>query len=65
MASGSGGNGRGHGHDSPRRSISMKGKGTMINNLDHNNPTYHEYLQRWTYVEDLGLNRPTPLLVIS
>ena len=45
MASGSGGNGRGNGRDGPRRSISMKGKGTMIDNLGRNNPTYHEYLQ--------------------
>ncbi|KAK0587083.1 hypothetical protein LWI29_017034 [Acer saccharum] len=60
--------GRGYGRDGlvdPRRSISMKGKGTMINNLDHNNPTYHEYLQRRTYAEDLGLNIPNPPLIIS
>ena len=49
----SGGNGRGHGRDGPRRSISMKGKGPMIDNLGHNDTTYHEYLQRWAYAEDL------------
>ncbi|KAK0607371.1 hypothetical protein LWI29_014006 [Acer saccharum] len=69
MASGSGnGSGRGYGRDGPvdpRCSISMKGKGTMINNLDHNNPTYHEYLQRRTYAEDLGLNLPNPPIIIS
>jgi len=61
----SGGNGRGHGRDGPRRSISMKGKGTMIDNLGRNNPTYHEYLQHQTYAEDLGLNYPRPPLIIS
>ena len=61
----SGGNGRGHGHDSPRRSISMKGKGTMIDNLGHNNPTYHDYLQCWAYAKDLGLDYHTPTLIIS
>ena len=65
MASGSGGNGRGNGRDGPRRSISMKGKGTMIDNLGRNNPTYHEYLQHQTYAEDLGLNYPRPPLIIS
>ena len=61
----SGGNERGHDHDGPRRSISMKGKGPMIDNLDHNDTTYHEYLQRQTYAEDLGLDYPTPPLTIS
>ena len=68
MASGSGsgnGSGRGHGREGPRRSISMKGKGAMIDNLNHNNPTYHEYLQRQAYAKDLGLNYPTPPLIIS
>ena len=63
MASGSGrsGNGRGHGRDGPRRSISMKGKGPIIDNLGRNDSTYHDYLQRRAYAEDLGLNCPTPL----
>ena len=65
MASGSGGNGRGNGCDGPRHSISMKGKGTMIDNLGRNNPTYHENLQHQTYAEDLGLNYPRPPLIIS
>ncbi|KAK0588003.1 hypothetical protein LWI29_032652 [Acer saccharum] len=62
MASGSG---RGHGREGPRRSISMKGKGPMVDNLGHNDSTYHEYLQHRAYAEDLGLNCPTPPLIIS
>ncbi|KAK0577180.1 hypothetical protein LWI29_029121 [Acer saccharum] len=62
MASGSG---RGHGREGPRRSISMKGKGPMVDNLGHNDSTYHEYLQRRAYAEDLGLNCPTPPLILS
>ncbi|KAK3189494.1 hypothetical protein Dsin_029055 [Dipteronia sinensis] len=50
MASGSG--------DAPRRSISMKGKGRMTDNLGHDDRAYHEYLQRQVYAEDLGLNFP-------
>ncbi|KAK3212678.1 hypothetical protein Dsin_017384 [Dipteronia sinensis] len=48
MASGSGG--------APRRSISMKGKGRMMDNLCHGDRAYHEYLQQQVYAEDLGLN---------
>ncbi|KAK0581450.1 hypothetical protein LWI29_007554 [Acer saccharum] len=66
MASGSGsGSGRGHGREGPRRSISMHGKGPMVDNLGHNDSTYHDYLQRRAYAEDLGLNFPTPPLIIS
>ena len=48
MASGSGrgGSGRGYGRDGPRRSISMRGKGLMIDNLGLDDTAYHEYLQR-------------------
>ncbi|KAK3221537.1 hypothetical protein Dsin_008562 [Dipteronia sinensis] len=48
MASGSG--------DAPRRSILMKGKGRMTDNLGHDDRAYHEYLQHQVYAEDLGLN---------
>ena len=66
MASGSGsGSGRGHGRYGPRRSISMKGKGPMIDNLGRDDTAYHEYLQRRAYAEDLGLNSPAPPLIIS
>ena len=45
MASGSGsGSGRGHSRDGPRRSISMRGKGPMIDNLGRDDTAYHEYL---------------------
>ncbi|KAK3218546.1 hypothetical protein Dsin_012516 [Dipteronia sinensis] len=50
MASGSG--------NAPRRSISMKGKGRMADNLGHDDRAYHEYLQHKVYAEDLGLNFP-------
>ena len=55
MASGSG-SGRGYGREGPRRSISMKGKGTMVENLGRDSTRYHEYLQHRSYAEDLGLN---------
>ena len=61
----SGGNGRGHDRDSPKHLISMKGNGPMIDNLGHNDTTYHEYLQRRAYAEDVGLDYPTPPLTIS
>ena len=43
----------------------MKGKGRMTENLGHDDPTYHEYLQRQVYAEYLGLNSPQPSLNIS
>ncbi|KAK0606647.1 hypothetical protein LWI29_002054 [Acer saccharum] len=43
----------------------MKGKGLMIDNLGRNDSTYHDYLQRRAYAEDLGLNCPTLPLIIS
>ena len=64
MASGSG-SGRGYGREGPRRSISMKGKGTMVDHLGRDSTSYHEYLQRRSYAEDLGLNFPTPPFSIS
>ena len=64
MASGSG-SGRGYGREGPRRSISMKGKGTMVENLRCDSTIYHEYLQHRSYAEDLGLNFPTPPFSIS
>ncbi|KAK3183515.1 hypothetical protein Dsin_030801 [Dipteronia sinensis] len=44
--------------DAPRRSISMKGKGRMTDNLGHDDRAYHEYLQQQVYAEDLGINFP-------
>ena len=60
MASGSGsGSWRGYGREGPRHSISMKGKGTMVENLGRDSTRYHEYLQHRSYAEDLGLNSHT------
>ena len=55
MASGSG--------DGPRRSILMKGKDRMLDNVDYDNTAYHEFLQHQAYAE--SLNSPRPPLIIS
>ena len=45
--------------------VRFRWKVTMIDNLDRNNPTYHDYLQHRAYAQDLGLDCPTPPLTIS